>query len=116
MATIRVLNHHHLQGRIEGTVYIGRAGKGEAGSALANPYHVRPHGPYDRGEALVLYERWLRGQIEARSPGVVSEMNRLYGLARAGKLALRCFCAPQPCHGHVIAKILRERMIAHRRD
>lgn len=114
MATIRILNHHHLHGRIEGTVYIGRAGKGEAGSPLANPYRVRPHGPYDRGEALVLYEGWLRSQLEARSPAVAGEMNRLYGLARAGKLALRCFCAPHPCHGDVIAKILRERMVAQR--
>ena len=87
-------------------VYIGRAGRGAAGSPLANPFKVKPHGPYERGETIELYRGWLERQIAAREPTVCAELNRLHRVDRSGDLRLRCFCAPRTCHGDVVKEVL----------
>lgn len=85
--------------------YIGRP------SPLGNPFKIKSAGgPYERGETIPLYERWLRDKIAAKDPAVCAEMNRLYKLAKRGDLQLVCWCAPLACHGDVVKKILDEQL------
>lgn len=131
MREITVVNHHHLQGRTEGTIYIGRPGRGEAGSPLANPYRIgdpRPGGGHwERGESIAAYERDLREALDPEAPAarwggrvlgavqreaIRAEVRRLGELAAREALRLRCFCVRPDgsgaCHGHVIRRILEE--------
>jgi len=75
--------------------YIGRP------SVLGNPFMVKPHGPYERGETIELYRKWLNDQIH-ENESVVKELQRLCDLDREGDLTLVCWCAPLPCHGDVV--------------
>jgi hypothetical protein len=44
---------------------------------------------------------------------VLGKLDRLARVSReTGTLTLLCFCAPEACHGDVIARVLRERMSA----
>lgn len=73
-----------------GAVYIGRP------SAWGNPFAIGTQGT--REEVIRKYEEWLLARPE---------------LVRKVKDELRgkhlvCFCAPAPCHGHVLARIANE--------
>jgi hypothetical protein len=128
---VRVVNKPN-KGR-NGAVYIGRGGRGTAGSPLANPRRLGDQKPsggsWERGETIALYERDLRAVLdpavrEARwwdgrrgiyrtltrgeRSEIQAEVARLRALARAGTLELDCFCSPQACHGDVIRRIVLE--------
>lgn len=103
---IKIINHHHLC--FEENEYIGR------GSPLGNPFsHMEntkaEHKVETREQAIEAYARWLLEQIQAGNQSVIDEMDRLAHIAMTkGKLILRCYCAPKPCHGDVIRKVLLE--------
>lgn len=84
---------------VPGHVYIGRSMEhyvpGTAQSVWANPFNVKRHG---RDECIRLYEEQLRASPEL--------MRRLGELAAASELG--CWCAPEPCHGDVLVKLLAE--------
>lgn len=114
---IRIISRHTASPRERmRAVYVGR------GSALGNPFKVKPYGPHERGTTLWLYENHLRSLIGQKDRRTCDEMNRLFGLAlRAPKsagepLLLECFCAPpgpasvQPCHASAIAEVLAEHL------
>lgn len=71
-------------------VYIGRPGP------WGNPYVIGRDGT--REEVITQYEAYLRGNqgLRARLPEL------------RGKV-LGCWCAPQPCHGDVLARLANER-------
>ena len=80
-------------------VYVGRRqwwGPGRVldGHPLANPYSARRYG---RAEALRLYREWLSAR---------PDLNALLEPLRGKTLA--CWCAPEPCHAHVLAETLAE--------
>ena len=55
---IRVVNKHAAsREEKERAAYVGR------GSALGNPFKVKPYGPHERGTTLPLYEDHLRGRL-----------------------------------------------------
>lgn len=116
-----------------GAEYIGRGGRGLAGSPLANPRRLgdpRPDGGvWRRGETISLFEQDLRRVLDetqaeaswwdgrrggyralsgAERRRIVEEMRRLLARARSGPLALDCFCSPLPCHGEAIQRLLEE--------
>lgn len=63
-------------------------------------------------EAIGCYASWLDSQIEEDNQAVINELNRLMAIAiRTGKLSLRCWCAPGPCHGDVIKMVLMEALV-----
>lgn len=106
--TIKVINTHHLKGKKEGE-YIGR------GSPLGNPYSHQEgttalYKVATREEAIEKYRIWLEDQIFIKeNQEIINELERLTDLALyEGKLLLRCFCAPAPCHGDVIKEYLEE--------
>ncbi len=78
--------------------YIGRAGRRHAwpGSDWGNPF-VGLRG--DRPAMVRRYREWLPDRSD------------LMGRLRSGELtsrALGCWCAPEPCHGDVLAELARE--------
>lgn len=75
-------------------VYIGRPGKGLDGP-WGNPFVLPPGAA--RGQTLEQYEQYLNVRLETE-PDFVKEVAALKGKF------LVCFCAPKPCHGHILAK------------
>jgi hypothetical protein len=57
-----------------------------------------------------LYEVWLREQIRERNPAVCAMLNRIYLAAKEGDVMLACWCAPLTCHGHIIRKVVEEKL------
>lgn len=77
-------------------VYIGRAGRGEDGY-FGNPFPLRSEA--DRPAVIEKYRRYFYDRI-AKDP----EFRRRVEALRGKRLG--CFCAPEPCHGDVIADYL----------
>ena len=80
-------------------VYVGRG----RGSIWGNPFSFKPGTSAEfvlstREEALAAYEAWLLAQPELVAR-VKAELR--------GKV-LGCWCAPQSCHGDVLARIANE--------
>lgn len=71
-------------------IYIGRPNKGLPGSKWHNPFRIGPDG--DRREVLIKYARWIVPQKHL--------MDSLHELR--GKV-LGCWCAPNACHGYILA-------------
>jgi hypothetical protein len=101
---LRVVNKRSYQGA---GVYIGRP------SILGNPFTHRQGTKAStivesREKAIEAYQEWLRERY--REGGKVrDELERLVDLyLMHGALVLVCWCAPQPCHGDVIADALRK--------
>ena len=69
--------------------YVGR------GSPWGNPFVIGVHG--DRTEVIAQYDEWIRGQSE-----LLARLPELKGKT------LGCFCAPKPCHGEVLIRLLKE--------
>ena len=74
--------------------------------ALANPFKVEPHGPYERGEALLCYRDYLQEKIAVKDADVCGALNTLWLAAKRGDVELECFCKPLPCHADVIIEIV----------
>lgn len=67
-------------------VYIGR------GSKWGNPFPMRGRGDAERRRVVLAYESHLLS-----NPRLLRDLPELQGKV------LQCFCAPLPCHGHVLA-------------
>lgn len=75
-----VVNRHH---KIPYDVYVGR------GTPWGNPYPLSEGG---REAVIRRYEEYLRGNAE-----LIGRLPELQGKV------LGCSCAPQPCHGDILA-------------
>lgn len=79
-------------------VYIGRNMShyvpGAVGSKWANPFKVDKYG---REGCLKQYEEYVRS-----TPALINSIDELRGKV------LGCWCAPEPCHGHVLIKLIDE--------
>ena len=75
-------------------VYIGRPGQGQEGP-WGNPFKISEHG--GRIAVIEKYQHWLNERIRQ---GAVTETE----LAQLASRTLGCYCAPQACHGHVLAR------------
>jgi hypothetical protein len=85
-------------------VYIGRDMTryipGAYKSKWANPFPLH----YSREESLEMYENYIRHSYHL--------WNSIFELDGC---ILGCWCAPSPCHGHILQKILNERKIEYTR-
>lgn len=70
-------------------VYIGRGGR------WGNPFKIGQHGT--RAEVIEKYRVQLWVQIQQGTVSI-DDLAALYGKT------LGCWCAPQPCHGDVLAQ------------
>ena len=77
--------------------YIGRP------TVLSNRFRIGRDG--NRAQVIAKYREWLARN--RHQPGVSAELRRLAVLAANGDLTLVCWCAPLPCHGDVVAEVLR---------
>ncbi len=84
----KVLNKHTHKDQNIRAVYIGR------GSKWGNPFVIGKDG--NREEVIAKYLVWIMGQ-----PDKVAQAK----LELAGK-DLVCFCAPRPCHGDILIKLV----------
>lgn len=99
MHEITVVSRKNHKGESE---YVGREMPGLKGSPLGNDYRVKPHGPYEREEAIGLYRRWLWERMQDREGPVYRELARLKALAEKRPIALSCWCSPLGCHADVV--------------
>jgi len=91
-------------------VYIGRHYKGVFGhwkkSKWMNPFRSQRDGSISgRMKVVERYEQYVRA-----SPLLMKSLHELEGKV------LFCWCAPKPCHGDVLVKLIeeaKERRIAH---
>ena len=75
-------------------VYIGRAGRGRRDTGWGNPYRMEGTSQKARLLAVTAYAAMLEQHTELRGrTGMLSGMK------------LGCWCAPLPCHGHLLAGI-----------
>ena len=84
----------HARDLAPGDVYIGRRdrwGKFEA-SPWANPYRIGPDGT--RAEVVEKYRPYIAGR-----PDLLARLGELKGKR------LACWCAPEACHGDVLAEL-----------
>ncbi len=74
-------------------IYIGRAvpRRGVPRSIWANPFKIDAE--HDREAVIELYSAWLNTQ-----PALLARIPDLVGLR------LGCWCAPEPCHGDILAE------------
>jgi hypothetical protein len=81
-------------------VYIGRP------SAFGNPFVLGKHG--DRAGVIAGFKEWM---LQSDAPAAAKariECGRLAKrLLEGERIALMCWCSPQPCHGDII----RERVL-----
>lgn len=93
--TITVLNKRTYTGPGQ---YIGRP------SPLGNPFIIGRDG--DRNEVINKFRRWLWKEMQSETPArrEVLRLARVY--REQGRLALVCWCSPDPCHGDVIANAI----------
>ena len=116
---LRVVNIYTMpkDGSPAARVYIGRPGKGQPGSILANPFRLKlkagqPGAEEEREKCLRDYMVWLRREWGGNKK-VRAEIERIADLSEAGDVELVCFCHPRPCHGDVILKAV-EGVLRHR--
>lgn len=70
-------------------VFIGRPSK------WGNPFKIGRDG--DRAEVIAKFEDWISGQTQ-----LLRDLGELRGKT------LGCYCAPEPCHGDVLARLVDE--------
>lgn len=79
--------------------YIGRP------SPLGNPFAIGRDGTRD--EVIAKYREWLYPLLDESKPSqALTEMNRLTDLYEKQDITLVCWCAPQACHGDVLAQAI----------
>ena len=74
-------------------------------SAWANPHKVADASAEARGRAVAAYESDLRKRLAAGTAAADGLRASLRALK--GKL-LGCWCAPLPCHGDVLTRLIEE--------
>lgn len=101
LGTITVVNKRkHKAGSND--VYIGRP------SALGNPYPVETYG---REPCIAKYETFICHAIEDGNKKIVAELDHIAHMVLDGRdVNLVCWCAPSPCHGNVIKRIIEEKL------
>lgn len=82
-----------------GVVFIDKKRYPLDSSVFANPYKVGKHGTRD--EVINKYEIYIHDRI-SKEPETMKELLNL-----EGKI-LGCWCSPEPCHGNVLLRLIKE--------
>lgn len=82
--------------------YIGRP------SLLGNPFKITEG--QTREKCIERYSYYIKNLIEKREEHVMKELESIFaGLVATGRVDLLCWCAPEPCHGDVIRRLIQNR-------
>lgn len=100
MSAIRIENKRTYSGPGQ---YIGRP------SPLGNPYIIGRDG--SRTEVIAKYKKWLWQQLQSETPAKKELLRLARVYAKQHRITLVCWCAPDPCHGDVIASALEQIVI-----
>ena len=103
IVTSRVINIYK-QPNYAGAVYIGR--KHNTIEHYGNPFPI--NSKQTRNDVIRMYEDWLRGTMHKdiepeRRQWILDNLDFLKDKV------LSCFCKPNPCHGDVLIKLLKEK-------
>ena len=92
----------HIKKLMPGDVYIGRSNSFYhlPASPFANPFPITVN--QNRDAVLEKYEAYIRAKLGKE----MSLKIQLIHLADANRLV--CWCAPLPCHGDILVKIMKE--------
>ena len=92
----------------ENDVYIGRGG------VLGNPFtsikdkQTKAEFICDsREESVESFRKYIEEKIASKDKKICDELNRIYKMPQSN---LVCFCAPKPCHGDVIKRIIENKL------
>ena len=89
-------------------IYVGRRAGGWNVSPLGNPFHIGTDG--DRPQVIEKYRHWLRGEVRrGNTSPAAREVTRVATLIRQypdRKIKIGCWCAPDACHGDVVANAI----------
>lgn len=102
---IRVVNKRRWKG---GGLYIGRP------SLLGNPFShladtIARFRVATREESIARFEAHLRHELgDPTSETTIAYLDLLRRYRAGEELVLICWCAPKPCHGSVIARMLED--------
>lgn len=87
-------------------IYIGR------GSPLGNPHRIGEGMPRDL--AIAFYKDWLDDKVRRQDPVVLDALGDIADrVLRGEQVRLMCFCAPKPCHGEVIKRLVCNAITDH---
>jgi hypothetical protein len=93
--------------------YIGR------GSPLGNPFTSKPLANTkaqfqckSREESVAKFKEYILEKIEKKDSVVCASLNYIYSMALKGDVNLICYCSPELCHGHIIKRIIEERLFS----
>lgn len=83
------------------------------GSPLGNPFTHKQGTKADfvvptREKSIEAFREYLLTMLRENDPQIVAELDRLAAIAQQRPLNLKCFCAPQSCHGDVIKHVLEQ--------
>lgn len=78
-----------------GVVFIDKQRYPKKSSIFANPFKVKKYG---REECLNKYREYIINKIDNES--LIDELKRIKNKR------LGCWCAPEPCHGHVLMDLI----------
>ena len=86
---------HNLHDEFD--VYIGREvpEHGLPASKWGNPFVMEDESGAERDRAIAAFREWIVEQ-----PALMNSLEELRGKR------LACWCAPKPCHGHVLVELL----------
>jgi hypothetical protein len=101
---IRVINYasglRPNPGEVE--IYVGRS-RWVGISPLGNPFSRVKYG---RDECIKMFREWLAERLSDPTSDQAIELESIRQVAKDHPIALRCHCAPLPCHADVIKELL----------
>ncbi len=92
-------NPNHVYIGRKGIVFIRNQRYPLSDSIWSNPYKIGKDG--NREEVLVKYELYIRNKLENHP--ILKEQ-----LIQLKNKKLGCWCAPEPCHGDILIKMINE--------
>ena len=78
-----------------------------ANPTLGNPFIMKDKSAAERNRVIEAYKKHLEEDLIAQGP-IYKLLNKIADeiIEKKEKIALSCWCAPQACHAHEIAKVL----------
>ena len=83
----------------KGVVFVDKKRYPSKDSIWCNPYKIGKDG--SRDDVLNKYENYIRNKLK-ENPSLENELKELKNKN------LGCWCAPEPCHGNILKKLLSE--------
>lgn len=84
-------------------VYVGRP------SAFGNPFPVDAH--RSRRQAIAEFDAWLAARLQHATTQRTRVLHLANELVFGRRIALSCWCAPDPCHATVVRRVVLQQAV-----